>query len=694
MSRKALVKRAKRFIVPNLILPIRPFLAINSGFAVFTILGAAAVALKIPLGKVAWEMWAGFLVAFVLALPRFSKLKVRWGLILSLVVLIGATLTPLRNALFLRAFVSNFPDAWSYSAFGQYLTDYSRGQEGGLPPIDQYAVHLSSTRFGTPALLAVFAILFRTDTCLSTIPFAALALVNIGMGFMALARLFGCNRLCSLGAGCFAVMCGWIPNALRVGNFDNLLFLALLPAIIFRFRLMGSVRGQNLLMSSLGLAISLAAAAYAYPEGLVISGAVFCLFFLFALVRSRAKVRLLIGSFFALLLGLILVSPYLDTLYRFVLAQIGANTGARPGEGVFSGLFRSPFLPAWLGLGEEFYPGFFSPLDLVLPFILLLLLVFGLVRVSRSFPEIYGAIFGFAGMAIWQGAVARYDYGLYKIILISSVAWLPLMFAGLDLFLHSVVKSSAHLAKGAAVAGLCLAGYLEQAEDLLHIDLLKPVPIKPFSQLRRLDKITGNLTISLDCQTDFDQEWAVFFLRDRKLSIAVQKGYMAQPHLVPLMRRAKNAGLEPQLIISDYLQPNWYWKNKRFFLLPATNFLRVDAVEPRENLELEQGRSVLWLGRDTTRITVFSAINQKSVFAFRDLRSNLESINPQPENLIIETEDSVRKVVLAKGLVVPLILHPGANELQLRCETSSDPGKVDGRKMIGLRDYSVAPSPE
>jgi hypothetical protein len=120
------------------------------------------------------------------------------------------------------------------------------------------------------------------------------------------------------------------------------------------------------------------------------------------------------------LLALIVVGPYLDALCRFVVGRIDLNPVARAAEGVFNGLFRIPFLVARFGFGEEFFTGSFSPLDLVPASILFLLLVFGLLRDFRSPPEIYGAIFGLRG---WQseGAVTRYDYRLYKVVLISSV---------------------------------------------------------------------------------------------------------------------------------------------------------------------------------------------------------------------------------------------------------------------------------
>jgi hypothetical protein len=65
-------------------------------------------------------------------------------------------------------FPSDNPDCWAYAAFGQYLTDFSRGTHLGLPYVDEFAQGfaqgLSNTRFGSPALLGFLSQIFRANT--------------------------------------------------------------------------------------------------------------------------------------------------------------------------------------------------------------------------------------------------------------------------------------------------------------------------------------------------------------------------------------------------------------------------------------------------------------------------------------------------------------------------------------------------
>jgi hypothetical protein len=124
------------------------------------------------------------------------------------------------------AFVGVTGDTFLYSAFGQYLADHHRGFEYGLSPIDQYATGISESRFGTASVLGFFSVLFHSSTAAVLPIYIYIVLANIFSGFVLLSRRFGCNRLFSLAAGVYAVIGGWVSNALNIGGLDNLLFLS------------------------------------------------------------------------------------------------------------------------------------------------------------------------------------------------------------------------------------------------------------------------------------------------------------------------------------------------------------------------------------------------------------------------------------------------------------------------------------
>lgn len=56
------------------------------------------------------------------------------------------------------------------------------------------------------------------------------------------------------------------------------------------------------------------------------------------------------------------------------------------------------------------------------------------LRIARAIALIIavGVAIIAVGVAILQRAYLKYDYGLYKVFLLSSLVWLPVMFVGID----------------------------------------------------------------------------------------------------------------------------------------------------------------------------------------------------------------------------------------------------------------------
>ena len=354
-----------------------------------------------------------------------SKLSVKTLLILILgIASTGFLLWP---CLISGAFVSVTGDTFLYTAFGQYLADHHRGLEFGLSPIDQYATGLSETRFGTASVLGFLSVLFRSTTAAVLPLYVFIVLANIFSGFVLLSRRFGCNRLFSLAAGLFAVIGGWTPNALNIGGLDNLLFLSLFPFLVVRLELYRF--GSKSWSTSLGLAILAAAVFYAYPEGLAIAGVIFLPFFCESVWsgiyrRGRAWRRYVISA----CLILVFISPYVRVFVDSLFEHVGTGM-SRGAAGIFSGLLSSRFLPAMFGFGQEYPWIMYSPHDLVLPIMMLAFIVLGCAAWIRRRKSLILASLILIMMAIWQGSLLQYDYGLYKILFIGSLIWIPCSFS-------------------------------------------------------------------------------------------------------------------------------------------------------------------------------------------------------------------------------------------------------------------------
>src|SRR4029077_5378723 len=103
-------------------------------------------------------------------------------------------------------------DGWSYVAYGQYLWELRRGTPGPLPPLLQYATHLSDTRFISSALLGFFSPVtgMAGDTQGAVGVFLAATIFLWGTACAATARLLGLSGGWRLVVVVTAVFSPWI----------------------------------------------------------------------------------------------------------------------------------------------------------------------------------------------------------------------------------------------------------------------------------------------------------------------------------------------------------------------------------------------------------------------------------------------------------------------------------------------------
>jgi hypothetical protein len=127
---------------------------------------------------------------------------------------------------------SGLPDGWSYAAYGQYLWRFSRGTEGGLAPLYQFASTLSSTRNVASGQLGVLALLRNAGEVQAGFGLLqAGALVTFAATTAAFARRSGMNRKTTAVTVTATVVSGWMLNVVWANNLDNQLALAYAPAL-------------------------------------------------------------------------------------------------------------------------------------------------------------------------------------------------------------------------------------------------------------------------------------------------------------------------------------------------------------------------------------------------------------------------------------------------------------------------------
>jgi hypothetical protein len=112
-------------------------------------------------------------------------------------------------------------------------------------------------------------------------------------------------------------------------------------------------------------------------------------------------------------------------LWLYVRAYQGGFTTGLAGM-VFPGLLSPCFLPAIFGLGQEHRgticlprPGY-ADHDIRLSLLV--------AQPDKTEPEPDFGFLIFVGMAVWQGLLVKDDYGLYKILFLGSLVWIPALF--------------------------------------------------------------------------------------------------------------------------------------------------------------------------------------------------------------------------------------------------------------------------
>lgn len=589
--------------------------------------------------------------------------------------------------------VSDRPDAWSYQTMADYFDHYRRGESmAGAPLLDQYASHLQNSRFGAAALLALLTQapgMGGNNVAFAQVAFYFICLV---VHFFALAyfvRGLSVRWQVTLAAALLATVGGWLSNVITVGNYDNLLFVSLLPAwlgLATRF-LDRNVTSWRFV---LGGALILGALFNIYPEGFVLFG-LLTLPLTWQLLRDCTRERCRIIPLVGLVgLSSVFVLPYGPIFVSFLKNQVGASAAglaARPGIGNFPGLLNSHAFPAIFALGEEGPGSSFSIANLLLPTLLCVLIGVGAWTVSRRHRWFLWVAPILFLLALWQGVLLRYDYGLYKILVCSSWWIYSAVAIGLDRLTSGWREHSRCRALGpVSFIVLFVAIAWEKGEDrVIH----SHYSLGPLIELTQIDNVIGRevpILISLD--NDFEYLWSTIFLRSHPLAIAEFRSYLGMPHIIPILKPRK-AEECPYMLVAG-LRPGAVWHNERFSLI-ATEGALIASIENPNGLETVEQQPFFWMSGAETHLTLL--VTADGDYALRAHRFHPGPSAPESKSWRVEIDDATGRhttVITFPGTeetppAIPIHLLRGRNRVALRClerPTVFDQPNGDKRELL------------
>jgi hypothetical protein len=676
-------------------IPARAWLLFNTWFSLLVVCASAAATLHVPINKAAWAIvifCSGLAVALAIgSLKSATNRNSLLGGIAATLLVLATVVVVLWGSLVNGQFVSVYPDTWSYSALGAYLQNPVRVINDGSQPVLSYGSALMGTRYGTASLLALLSAVTETDTCRSANIYAFLVLVQTAFGFTLLARAYGSGPVLSLCAGIYGLAMGWAPEILKIGNWDQFLFLSFIPFIILRVRFATLPPSRWRAILTLGLCLG--AGSFSYPEGAALSGVIYLPLLLWRFARGKDPLKKIGKVAAACGIGFLLCLEYLPTFVSFLSRQIAAGDSILPAKGVLGGLLSPAWLPAVYCLGDQL-PATVSrtpaKLSLIVPLVFVALTFLALKTWWKKKDGILLTIPIFVLLSLWQVLLLGYDYGFYKVL---TMFW-PVMVVAIFVGTSQLLALCRGLARRVVIVALCgvLAGALfDEFDHFQYAPWRQERRIQPFLELTKLKEIFGDAPIRIATQSWFNQMWAVFFLRGYKVEIANPLLNLRDPST------GLNHGATEQrggtLVLTDEKQTSAIWRNEVFCLLNHSEPVEVLTIDAPNGVEIVEGDPFIWLDNQFVDLTIRSDTDCQAFLFIPECRPGPSRPGDRNRTLILKANGETAEVPAEGSLKVPLELKKGKNLVRLECKEPATIDKLssgDTRTLLlGIKGLSV-----
>ena len=579
-----------------------------------------------------------------------------------------------------KHFVTYANDGFVYCAFGQYLRDYPRGDQGGLDPIDQLASTFSQTRYGTAAVLASISACTGLNIARSVLPFWLALQLNAFFGLLALARQIGLKRPSQIYYALFYLVSGWSMYALKIANLDNLLFLSILPAFLAYINFL--CRSSSL-SGYLALAVLASSLIYVYPEGLAVALVIYAPLLLRPAIHNIQRAKTL-TPLIGLFLVALFVFPYLGVFGTFLVEQFQATkVMPRPGEGIFPMLTRfDAFLPTSLfGLGRLFRPDVptgTGPLlttlillanvtSLLLTGLLLVSITAGIATTTKKSKPLLVCTGITVCLIVWYFVKERYDYGLFKVIFLSFYAWTGLVFKGLDKIADAMPVFSRH--PSLAYSILMLAFLLNLAfESKTSQWFDADISLREYERLQECKSLLNGRKCILVANMplrDKHLEWAMLFLRGTDLNIPILSPVL-QPRANAINSARHKEGV-PEFVLSDEQLESPVWRDRSFSMLALPKKPSLLGIDAPNGIDLALGERVLWLDNRLAHLIVWSPGDATAYLVASRIYLGPSCDQTKTNEIILKLNADIRSFLPNTPVRWPLVLRKGINSISLSC---------------------------
>jgi hypothetical protein len=235
---------------------------------------------------------------------------------------------------------------------------------------------------------------------------------------------------------------------------------------------------------------------------------------------------------------------------------------------------------------------------------------------------------------------------------------------------------------------------------------LTALSIAPYRGVLEIEPDVGSQPVIVAVDDDLANEWAVYFLRRHAILLLAYRGYMAQPHVVPVMDQAEPVDIRAvRYVLSDAQPPvhEAIWSRGPYTLWripPAgTAFLR-NVANPN-GLERMNGRSFFWIGGGETDLDLVATSAGEAELSGRFIRGPSLPGGTDRHLLVVSNSGTGRTFTVGEDGLRSLSVSVRAGENRIHIRALDRPslmvtGAGDTRPMVvGVEGLSVSlePSP-
>jgi len=167
-------------------------------------------------------------------------------------------------------------------------------------------------------------------------------------------------------------------------------------------------------------------------------------------------------------------------------------------------------------------------------------------------------------LVIWQAVFQKYDYGLYKVINISSWWWGTALFFGMYSLCSRISHKKRYLVLYTLLLLIPILLILERREDS---KIISNVPRQKYADLTRINDVLQGRPLIHMVDNSLDYIWSVYFLRESPIVLTGYRSYMSFPSVVRFLKRAYVPPNDEQAFcLSDKPQDHSVWTNGCFYL--------------------------------------------------------------------------------------------------------------------------------